>query len=367
MSSLDKLTIKGFKSIKELVDFELTNLNVIIGGNGAGKSNFISFFHMLRELMNGNLNNFVRDSGGAGDLLYNGRKITKEMEFETMFGDRGYRFKLIPTPSDTCALSGEKRYYKYGSSGWWKLPDSDNGIPSLVKEAKGTSSDSRNSKPVYETISSWQIYHFHDTSKNAEMRHNEIVQDNKYLRTDASNIAPYLLHLKKKFPREYQEILSTIGMVMPFFDDFTLEVDEFGKKQKVDLSWKQKGSDHPMQSYHFSDGSIRFICLATALLQPNPPSTILIDEPELGLHPAAISILAELIQDASKRTQVIVATQSPAFIDNFEIEDIVVVNLKNGSSTFKRLKEKDFNSWLEDYSVGELWTKNVISGGPVYE
>jgi predicted ATPase len=192
MSSLDKLTIKGFKSIKKLVDFKLTNLNVIIGGNGAGKSNLISFFHMLRELINGNLNNFVRDSGGAGDLLFNGRKITKEMEFETLFGDRGYRFKLIPTPSDTCALSGEERYYKYGRSGWWELPDSENGIPSLVKEAIGNTSDSKYSKRVYEVISSWQIYHFHDTSENAAMRHNEIVQDNKYLRTDASNIAPYL-------------------------------------------------------------------------------------------------------------------------------------------------------------------------------
>jgi predicted ATPase len=154
---------------------------------------------------------------------------------------------------------------------------------------------------------------------------------------------------------------------MPFFDDFLLDVAEFGEKQKINLSWKQKGSDYPMQPYHLSDGSLRFICLSTALLQPNPPSTIIIDEPELGLHPAAISILAELIQNASKRTQVIVATQSPALIDNFMVEDIIVVNRKDGASTFERLEEKDFNIWLETYSVGELWSKNVISGGPVYE
>jgi len=122
-----------------------------------------------------------------------------------------------------------------------------------------------------------------------------------------------------------------------------------------------------MQPYHLSDGSIRFICLATALLQPSPPSTIIIDEPELGLHPAAIVVLAELIQAAAKRTQVIVATQSPALIDQFGIDDIIVVNREDGASTFQRLKEEDFSAWLEDYSVGELWTKNVIAGGPVYE
>ena len=156
-------------------------------------------------------------------------------------------------------------------------------------------------------------------------------------------------------------------MVTPFFDDFVLESRQSGEKEEINLSWTQKGSDYPMQPYHLSDGSIRFISLATALLQPNPPSTIIIDEPELGLHPAAIVILAELIQQAAQRTQVIVATQSPALIDQFGINDIVVVNRKEGASSFERLNEKDFSEWLKNYSVGELWTKNVIAGGPVYE
>ena len=138
-------------------------------------------------------------------------------------------------------------------------------------------------------------------------------------------------------------------------------------KTKVSLTWKTKNSDYPMQPYHLSDGSIRFICLATALLQPNPPSTIIIDEPELGLHPEAIRILGELIEDAAKRTQIIVATQSPLLLDQFAIEDVIVVNRKEGRSTFERLNPKDFNEWLEDYSVGELWTKNVIKGGTTNE
>jgi predicted ATPase len=366
-SFLDKLTIRGFKSIRELKDLELNDLNVFIGGNGAGKSNLIDFFRLLRNLIDGNLSEFIRSGGGISDFLFNGRKATKRLEFETRFDVRGYRFCIEPGPSEKFSLTNEARYYQHGTTGWWELGDSTDGKSLLVREAIGRSSDNKYSRPVYDAISSWQIYHFHDTSATAPMRHYEIVQDNKVLRFDASNIAPYLLRLKEKQTDAYREILDSVRLVTPFFDDFLLDIVEFGEKQKVNLSWLQKGSDYPMQPYHLSDGSIRFICLATALMQPNPPSTIIIDEPELGLHPSAITILAELIQNASKRTQLIVATQSPALIDHFSVEDVIVVNRKDGASTFERLKEEDFNVWLETYSVGELWSKNVIAGGPVYE
>lgn len=366
-TSLDKLTIRGFKSIRELNDFELNALNIFIGGNGAGKSNLIEFFRLLRSLIDGNLNKFVRAGGGIGDYVFNGRKVTQQLEFETRFGSRGFRFCIEQGPFEEAILTNEARYYEPGAKGWWQLGNSPDGTSQLVKEAKGDSKNSKYSRPVYEAISSWQIYHFHDTSANAAMRHYEIVQDNKVLRFDAANIAPYLLRLKDNHADAYREIIESVHLVMPFFDDFLLDVVEFGEKRKVNLSWLQKGSDYPMQPYHLSDGSIRFVCLATALMQPNPPSTIIIDEPELGLHPSAVAILAELIQSAAKRTQLIVATQSPALIDHFSVDDVIVVNRKEGASTFDRLKEKDFNAWLETYSVGELWRKNVISGGPTYE
>lgn len=365
--ALDTLTIQGFKSIRELDNFALKNLNVIVGANGAGKSNFISFFKMLRALIDGNLNRYVRDSGGASDLLFGGRKMTQKMMFEAHFGDRGYRFTLVPTPSDDCALEDEARYYAKGASGWWELGDSNDGKAKMVAEVLENKSDAKYSLPVYEAIASWQIYHFHDTSQTAGMRNYEIVQDNAVLRVDAANIGAFLLKLRDGFPTDYQAILAAVRQVTPFFDDFILTPRQSGAREEVNLSWRQKGSDYPMQPYHLSDGSIRFICLATALLQPNPPSTIIIDEPELGLHPAAIVILAELIQQAAQRTQVIVATQSPALLDQFAIEDIVVVNRESGASTFVRLSEADYGQWLEDYSVGELWTKNVIAGGPRYE
>jgi len=365
--SLDKLTIRGFKSIRELEGFELKKLNVFVGANGAGKTNLISFFRMLSALIDGTLDSYVLNSGGIGDLLFNGRKTTKKMVFETRFGKRGYRFTVEPGAGEGFALKEEARYYAGGTTGWWELGSSADHHSLLVKEAKGDHSDSKYSIPVYEAICSWRIYHFHDTSENAPMRHGEIVEDHEELRSDAANLAPFLLWLRDNQNSAYREILDACRLVAPYLNDFLLKPLKMGPKTKVALSWKAKGSDYPMQPYHLSDGTIRFICLATALLQPNPPSTLIIDEPELGLHPEAIRILAELIQSAAKRTQLIVATQSPLLLDQFSVEDVVVVSRKDGQSTFARLKREDYDVWLEDYSVGQLWTKNVIQGGTTHE
>lgn len=199
------------------------------------------------------------------------------------------------------------------------------------------------------------------------MRRSEIIEDNFRLRHNGSNLAPFLLSLKNTSFSSYDEIVNAIRLVLPFFDDFILDVFKYGEAEKVRLSWRQKGSDFPMQPYHLSDGSIRFICLATALLQPNPPSTIIIDEPELGLHPEAIRMLGELMQDAAKRAQLIVATQSPLLLDQFAVEDIVVVRREGGQSVFSRLQRDDFAEWLEEYSVGDLWMRNIIQGGSSHE
>jgi len=370
---LDILTIKGFKSIQSLEDFELRNLNVLIGGNGAGKSNFIDFFRLLRammelplpELNRASLNAYTTDGGGSDDFLFNGPKITKQIEVVTKFGHNGYRFKLAPTADETFMINDEARYYDGGDARWWGL-GSGQTTPELLKykDKPGAMGYSSVGSYVYQAISSWKIYHFHDTSKVAPMRRFETIDDIDYLRFDAANIAPFLFHLQNHEKSVYNQIVETIRLVTPFFDDFILKPNE---NEKVRLRWKQKGADYPLKPLHLSDGTLRFICLTTALLQPEPPSTIIIDEPELGLHPYAIEILAELIEATSKKTQLIVSTQSPSLVDYFEPEDIIIVNRSKGASDFKRLKKSELSEWLEDYSMGELWRKNIIIGGPVYE
>jgi predicted ATPase len=237
-------------------------------------------------------------------------------------------------------------------------------IPLLLKEKDEPGVAGRKSTHIFDSVASWVIYHFHDTSHFAPMRRSETIHDYNYLRFDAANIAPYLLFLQEKNQSVYRQIVETIRMVAPFFGDFILKPDT---NDKVRLLWKQKGSDYPLKAHHLSDGTLRFICLVTALLQPFLPYTLIIDEPELGLHPYAVSILAELIKAASRSAQLIISTQSAALVDYFNPEDVVIVNREDGASTFKRLDRNDLSVWLEDYSLGELWQKNVIPGGPVHE
>lgn len=374
--ALHKMTVRGFKSIRELNNLELRDLNVIIGANGAGKSNFVQIFRMLMAMTQKNFSKFILERGGADNFLFNGPKVTPTINIEFEFGSHSrhaegknsYKFELTPTADEKFLISEQRKYVTTD----WRSYGSPSEESRLHDERTERSADGRWNGVghfVYGSISKWMVYHFHDTSASSPMRRSEIVEDHQKLRGDASNIAPFLLHLKdsEDYSDYYKRIIDAVRLVTPFFDDFRLDVQKLGEAEKVRLSWSQKGSDFPMQPYHLSDGSIRFICLATALLQPHPPSTIIIDEPELGLHPAAIVVLAELIQAAAKRTQVVVATQSPALIDQFGIEDVIVVNREDGASTFRRLREEDFTTWLESYSVGELWSKNVIEGGPVYE
>ena len=359
--TIKTISISGFKSIRELRNFELRDLNIMIGANGAGKSNFIQIFRLLIALAQKNLQEFIQVNGGADNFLHNGPQHTAniaiDLDFDVMDPLASCALILTRTVNEDFVVTEDHRFTPLateGKKGYFSDHQTWNEDHSFVDSA----------------ISSLMVYHFHDTSATAPMRRSEIIQDNRFLRTNGGNIAPYLRRLRDdgNLHSHYREIVRAIRLVMPFFDDFRLDTKEFRPgEEKVRLNWRQRGSDFPMQPYHLSDGSIRFICLATALLQPDPPSTIVIDEPELGLHPEAIAILAELIQDATERTQVVIATQSPLLLNEFALEDIIVVNRKDGQSTFERLNFNDYNEWLKEYSVGELWAKNVIAGGTNHE
>lgn len=191
------------------------------------------------------------------------------------------------------------------------------------------------------------------------------MHDNANLRPDASNLAAFLFYLAQEKPKLYQQIRNVVQLAIPFFDDFVLKPQKLPtEEEQIRLLWKQKGSDYPFWPSQLSDGSIRFICLATALLQPKAPSTIIIDEPELGLHPYAIALLASLLRSASKRMQVIVSTQSVPLVNEFSIDDLIIIEREQEGSIFKRYDEKDFKGWLMEYSVGELWEKNILGGRP---
>jgi predicted ATPase len=357
--ALEKITIRGFKSIRALEAFELKALNLLIGANGAGKSNFVDFFRFLREYLRGRLHDFLRLNGEADAFLFNGPKATEEifvhLESSPYQFDR-YVLDLILKSTVTGELT------TLADEGPQRLRSGQENAES----AESSSTDPMDTS--YESAFSPFVYHFHDTSATAAMRlPQSLRRDRGELKADAGNVAVFLHELKKTDQDRYEQIRYHVRLIAPYFDDFILEPEQRGPDEKIRLEWRQKGNSTPFQPYQFSDGTIRFICLATALLQPNPPATIVIDEPELGLHPFALGVLASMLRQASDRSQIIVSTQSASLLDNFEPEEVIVVDRENGASRFRRLEAGPLQDWLQEYSLGQLWQKNVLEGSPVNE
>jgi predicted ATPase len=363
---IDLITIKGFKSIASLERFPLKKLNVLIGANGAGKSNFVEFFRLLRAMADEAFQRYVLQAGGGDGLLFLGPKVTKEISHRVDFGHNSFEQILQPSASGSLLIASEATGYKATSNVYGAAQES---VLKSIKDERSYLNTGYYGvgHHIYQSVSNWTIYHFHDTSALSPIRRDQPLGDWERFRHDASNIAPFLLALKGRNHGCYTLIRDTVRLIAPFFDEFLLRPQIRGAEEQVRLEWQQKGSDFPFQPNHLSDGTIRFICLATVLLQPDPPATIVIDEPELGLHPYAISMLADLIKSASERTQVIISTQSPTLLDYFAPEEIVIVNRRDGRSTFERLDARAIGEWMEDYSVGELWQKNVVRGGPTRE
>ena len=356
---IEKLTIKGFKSLED-VQLELGKLNVLIGPNGGGKSNLVSYFRMLREMAGERVQLWTAKRGGASRILTFGADQTPQMSSKITIGESFYEFTLENTDDDRFVFVRDIM----------QIVDRD---PRLQHTTSGghlesicLPSASRNDDPsvrnFYSSLSDVRTYHLDDTSNTARVKLTGQLHDNQILRKDASNLAAYLYRLQQTHEDIYDQVVETVRLAIPFFDDFVLEREALNANS-IMLKWRHKDIDYEFLPSQLSDGSLRFICLVTALMQPDSLSTIIIDEPELGLHPHAIHLLGALLRSASKRMQVIVASQSTLLLDEFSIDDLIVVELIDGVSEFKRLSEEDFAYWLEDYSVGELWDKNVLGGG----
>jgi predicted ATPase len=367
MSKLDEISIKGYKSIQSLENFELTNLNILIGANGAGKSNFIAVFKLLADIYAENLQLHVQKNGGVEALLHYGRKKTDSIKMKFYFGlNDSYQFTLIPTVDNRLIFENEIIFFPEIFDSYTRSPKiiGKNHSESLIKSFSPLNPSLTNSSSFIRlALESLRVYHFHDTSDSSKVKQIHSVYDNLKLKDDAANLSPFLKRLKQKFPENYKHIIQTIRLVAPFFDDFLHRENE----QYIQLEWFEKGNpDTPFKAHVLSDGTLRFICLATLLLQPFElmNDTILIDEPELGLHPYALTVLSDLIKRASEKKQLIISTQSVELINHFSAEDIIVVDRVNDASTFKRLDAERLSDWLEDYSLGELWTQNVLGGRP---
>lgn len=359
---LTKLTLRGYKSFREIKDLSLrSGLNVLIGANGSGKSNFISFFEMLGHMMDKNLGlqSYVASKpNSAESFLFRGSSVTPAMEAELKFALNKFEFKLAASEDGKLFFQKETVHFDgphFGRATYNQ--GSGHFESSLLKNATRSGE-----KFTVDAIKAWRAYHFHNTSPKAPMMLAVNAVGSDVLAGNAANIADFLQTMEKGHKTYYDRIIQHIRQVAPFFGEFVLKPDSH---DQVRLLWKEQGSDAVYFPSQFSDGTIRFICLATLLLQPNPPATLILDEPELGLHPHAIMVLAGMLRLAEEKCQIIVSTQSSALVDYLNIEELLVVDRVDGASVIKRPSAEEYAVWLQDYSLSEIWNKNLMGGRPL--
>lgn len=361
MPQLTHLTVRGFKSIRALEDFELKPLNVLIGPAGAGKSNFIDLFRMLRSMVEKRLQMFVALGNRPKTILHDGANTSRQIEVQLTFGRNAYRFVLVP--------DGERLVFKEEETR--TLGEKETVVHSLgeghdesrLEEMAGRKENGF-SDHLWEAVAGWRSYHLNDTSGKSGMRGAGEIRDNLELHSDASNLVPFLRNLNEKYPNHYRQIIAMTQHVAPFLEDL---IYREGEEEYVELEWHHAGnSKMTLGPWQLSDGTLRFIGLATVLLQPDyfAPGLMLIDEPELSLHPRAIALVADMLKSASETRQIIVTTQSADLVSEMAPENIVVVNRKDGESLFDRPNKEELRVWLEEdeYTLGDLWKMNTFGG-----
>ena len=349
---MDYIEIKGYKSIKD-ARIELNPINILIGANGSGKSNFLSFFEFLNNLYERKLTEYIALNGGEDKFLHHGSKITDTIKAAIIFDkdENGYSFELQKA-ADGLTFRKESILFNKEGLGHTHFGKESTLKTSKVKQAHG----------ILDALKGLKKYHFHDTGTNAPFnKTSHIPNDTYFLYEKGDNLAAFLYDIQQKHPIVYNRIIKVIQSIAPYFSDFYFQPNTEGYLR---LLWQDKYSSTVYGATDLSDGTIRFMALTTLFMQPNLPQTIIIDEPELGLHPFALSKLAGMIKSAaSKGSQVIVATQSTDLLSYFEPDDIIAVDQRDGASVFNRLKQQDLDVWLTDYSLGELWKRNIITEG----
>jgi predicted ATPase len=361
--AIHSIKVQNFKSIRETEDIQIKAMNVLIGPNGAGKSNFISFFKFLNRVYEQQIQLYISQNGRAENFLYFGRKGSDFLSGKIVFDNswkNEYTFKMVPDQTGNLIFAEEwSNFTRPGTTSKDRSQISIGGNPETAMKTD----DGYRNKYLRSQFKGFKLFHFHDTSFNSKVKQPSGTTDYANLSEDGGNLAAFLYRLQESNPQHFKIIERVIQSIAPFFDKFYLQPDEINSQQLF-LRWQEKGSDQLFTAHNLSDGTLRMICLTTLLMQPNLPSAIIIDEPELGLHPFAIQKLAAMLKSASTKTQIIVSTQSINLVDQFTADDVIVVERENNQTVFKRQSEDALAAWREEYSLGELWSKNVLGGTP---
>lgn len=363
---LREVTVRGLTSLAD-TELELSSpVTLLVGPNGAGKSNVVDSFELLGRIVDHQLNDHLLRRGGFSAIVHRPTDPTStpraiDLEFWGEWQDEksnGYRVTIESGPEDSAFVQETTLFHDRA-----RYPNRPyNQLLGRARESqlRAVAGEGRTPKYVFEMVSGCRVFHFDDTSSDAPPKLRVDPADNLTLAPDAHNVAPILKRLRDEDDARYQRILRSIRTVAPYFDDFVLEVEG----STLRLRWRERGLDSVFSADSLSDGTLRYICLSVLLLQDSIPGTIVLDEPELGLHPFAIHQLSSLLRSVGHGGRVVAATQSVTLLEQFTVDEVAIVERTSSGTKIQRPDPAGLEKWLEDYSLGELWEKNLLGGRP---
>jgi predicted ATPase len=350
---VSRVKISGYKSI-ENCNLKLRDLNVIIGANGGGKTNFIDFFQLLNHIFGRKLQEYVVKSCGPDEILRFGRDVTPQLSGEIVVGSRQYGFALSPAPDGRMAfadefISNEEFQNRHVGSGHFET---------LINEY-----DEKFSRVKC------RVFHFQDLGRSSKiMQPQPLDADNMMLSHDAGNLAPHLYYLRENYKKSYDVIVKRVRVVAPYFIDFSFNIYGGGSQEMVELKWLERGCDTPHNVRNFSTGTLSFACLMTVLKSPREirDDIIVLDQPDLNLHPTGLRIFANMLKVAKNYMQIIISTNSSEMLNQFEVEDLIVADRSGGATFLSRISRDEIDEWAEHCTLSQIWENNIIGGRPTF-
>lgn len=358
--AVTRIGIEGYKSIRRLEQFPLGDINILLGANGAGKSNFIGLFRLIGHLANGDLQPHLASEGGPEAILTRTGQPAERLRIFLQSHQNEYEAVLEPVKTGGFFFSKERIAWHHAGKDW--IISSPGQLETNLDKA-GPASGVR--EHTLWALREWRLFHFHDTSRDSRLRGSSLLSSGDKLDSDGRNLPAFLYRLREEAPGPYRDIENSVAAILPYFHRFELREEDSKSGPLVRLRWKHRQApDYDFDVSELSDGSLRFIAMMALLLQPEPPRTIALDEPELGLHPYALAVLADTMHSVSRNIQIVCSTQSPEFADHFSPEDIIVIDASDGESALKRLEPDDYKLWRDEYAPGAAFTRGLIGGRP---
>ena len=365
MSQFESIHIQGFRRLVD-VKLALRPLMVMIGANGCGKTSLLEAWRLLAKSADGKLSDTISSLGGFGELLTRPRSAGDEttglsiaVRLKEQSESRG---KLFDDDEESFSIRLARVGYGFRIDQELPITESVSGTPAeIFSRTLGTETQLSGAKGdkeriLRETLASAGFFRPFDL---ADLRRPQSVQPELLPGEHGEALVACLYSLRETDRDRFEIVEDWLHAAFPDFERLEFPPVAAGM---LALAWKDRQFTQPIYTHQLSEGTLRFLWLTALLSSRHLPAVTLIDEPEVSLHPQLLMLLVEMMREASKRTQIIVATQSESLVRFLNPEEILVADLEEGATKFTWGDDLDIDHWLKDFSLNELWTMGVLGG-----